>query len=46
MRKFLKDIVGQENRRLTALERIQSLLDRPSVQLSTPRPSRDELHER
>lgn len=46
VRQFLKDLVGQENRRLAALERIQSLLDRPSVHLGGSRPSRDELHER
>jgi plasmid stability protein len=46
VRQFLKDMVSQESRRLAALERIQPLLDRPSVQLGTPRPSRDELHER
>ena len=46
VRKFLKDVVSQESRRLAALERIQPFLDRPSVQLATPRPSRDELHER
>jgi hypothetical protein len=28
------------------LERIKPLLDRPSVHLGSPRPSRDELHER
>ena len=42
---FLKGLVSQESRRL-ALERIQPFLDRPSVHLGGPRPSRDELHER
>jgi len=46
VRQFLKDVVSQESRRLAALERIQPLLDRPSVHLGGPRPSRDELHER
>jgi len=46
VRGFLKEVVGQESRRVAALERIQHLLDRPSVQLGRPRPSRAELHER
>ncbi len=46
VRGFLKEIVSQESRRLAALERIQHLLDRPSVQLGGPRPTRAELHER
>ena len=46
VREFLKNVVSQESRRLAALERIQPLLDRPSVQLGGSRPSRDELHER
>lgn len=46
MRQFLRDVVSQESRRLAALERIQPLLDRPSVQLGETRASRDELHER
>lgn len=46
VRGFLKDVVSQESRRLAALERIQPLLDHPSVDLGSPRPSRDELHER
>jgi hypothetical protein len=46
VRDFLKDVVSQESRRLAALERIQPLLDKPSVRLGVPRPSRDELHER
>lgn len=45
-RQFLKDVVGEESRRNAALARIQPLLDRPSVHLGGPRPSRDELHER
>jgi hypothetical protein len=45
-RQFLKDVVSEESRRHAALERIQPLLDRPSVHLGGPRPSRDELHER
>ncbi|MFL6237320.1 MAG: hypothetical protein ACJ76N_29615 [Thermoanaerobaculia bacterium] len=45
-RQFLKDVVGEESRRHAALERIQPLLDHPSVHLGGPRPSRDELHER
>jgi Family of unknown function (DUF6364) len=46
VREFLEDVVGQEGRRLAAMERIQPLLDRPAVHLGQPRPSRDELHER
>jgi hypothetical protein len=46
VREFLKSMVSQEGRRLAALERIQPLLDRPAVHLGSPRPSRDELHER
>lgn len=46
VRGFLKEVVGQEGRRLAALERIRHLLDRPSVHLGGPRPSRAELHER
>lgn len=46
VRGFLKDVVSQESRRLAALESIQHLLDRPSVHLGGPRPSRAELHER
>src|SRR5436305_1556635 len=39
-------VVSEESRRHAALERIQPLLDHPSVHLGGPRPSRDELHER
>ncbi len=46
VREFLQDVVSQETRRLAALERIQPLLDRPSVQLGGSRPSRADLHER
>jgi len=46
VREFLKEMVSQESRRLAAWERIQPLLDRPSVRLGDSRPSRDELHER
>jgi hypothetical protein len=46
VREFLQDVVSQESRRLAALERIQPLLDRPSVHLGGPRPARAELHER
>ena len=45
-RQFLKDVVSRESRRHAALERIQPLLDHPSVHLGGPPPSRDELHER
>lgn len=45
-RQFLKEVVSEESRRHAALERIQPLLDHPSVHLGAPRPSRDELHER
>ena len=46
VREFLRGLVSQEGRRLAAWERIQPLLDRPSVHLNDPRPSRDELHKR
>ncbi len=46
VRKFLKDVVSQESRRLAAWARIQPLLNHPTVHLRRPRPSRDELHER
>jgi hypothetical protein len=46
VREFLANVVIQEGRRRAALERIQPLLDRPSVQLGGSRPTRDELHER
>jgi hypothetical protein len=46
VRKFLKDVVNLESRRLAALERIQPLLDHPAVHLGGSRASRDELHER
>lgn len=46
VRGFLQDVVSRESRRLAALERIQPLLDRPSVHFGGSRPSRDELHER
>jgi hypothetical protein len=46
VREFLKDVVNRASRRLAALERIQPLLDRPSVHLGASRPSRDELHDR
>ena len=46
VRDFLRDVVSQESRRLEALERIQPLLDHPSVRLGGPRPPREELHER
>lgn len=46
MRQYLRQVVGQEHRRAEAFDRIRHLLERPSVQLGGPRPSRDELHER
>jgi hypothetical protein len=46
VREFLANVVSQESRRRAAWERIQPLLDRPSVQLGGSRPTRDELHER
>lgn len=46
MREYLMDVVGQERRRLAAMERIKSLLDHPAVHLGQPRPSRYELHKR
>lgn len=46
VREFLRDLVSQESRRLEALERIQPLLDHPTVHLGESRASRDELHER
>ena len=41
----LQEMVSQESRRLAAWERIQPLLERPSVHLGR-RLSRDEFHER
>jgi hypothetical protein len=46
VREFLEEVVSPQSRRLAALERIQPLLDRPSVHLGRPRPSRAEIHER
>lgn len=45
LREFLRGLVSQESRRLAAFERIQPLLDHPTVELGSPRASRDELHE-
>jgi hypothetical protein len=46
VRQFLKDVVNRESQRLAAFERIQHLLERPTVHFEGPRPTRDELHER
>ncbi len=46
LRDYLVQLVGQENRRQAAWERIRPLVDRPAVHLGEDRPSRDELHER
>jgi hypothetical protein len=46
VRQFLKEVVNRESRRLVAFERIQHLLERPTVHLGGPLPTRDELHER
>jgi hypothetical protein len=46
VRQFLKEVVNQESRRLVAFERIQHLLERPTVHLGGSPASRDELHER
>ena len=46
VREFLESIVKQESRRLAAWERIQPLLDRPSVRFDGPRPCRAELYKR
>lgn len=45
---FLRQVVGQEDRRSAAFERIQHLLEAPPMTLGgpLPLPSRDELHER
>ncbi len=46
VRQYLQQVIGQEHRRLAALDRIKGLLDRPAVQFGGPLPSRDELHDR
>ncbi len=46
VRHYLQQIVGKEQRRLAALDRIRGLLDRPSVTIGGRLPNRDELHER
>jgi hypothetical protein len=46
IRKYLQQLVGQEHRRLAALDRIQGLLDQPAVRFEGPLPRRDDLHER
>lgn len=42
----LSQFPRNENPRLAAFERIKPLLDQPAVVPATPRPTRDELHER
>jgi len=39
-------VVGKEQRRLAAFDRIRGLLERPAVTIGGRLPSRDELHER
>jgi metal-responsive CopG/Arc/MetJ family transcriptional regulator len=46
VRNYLQQVVGKEQRRLAALDRIRGLLARPSVTIGGRLPSRDELHER
>lgn len=46
VRHYLQQVVGKEQRRLAALDRIRGLLDRPPVTIGGRLPSRDELHER
>ena len=46
VRSYLQQVVGKEQRRLAAFDRIRGLLERPSVKIGGSLPSRDELHER
>jgi plasmid stability protein len=46
VRDYLRQVVGEERRRSAAFDRIRHLLDKPSVELGAPPPSRDSLHER
>lgn len=46
VRNYLQQVVGKEQRRLAAFDRIRGLLERPSVTIGGRLPSRDELHER
>ena len=46
VRSYLQQVVGKEQRRLAAFNRIRGLLERPSVTIGGRLPSRDELHER
>ena len=46
VRQYLKQVVGEDRRRQVAWDRIKNLVEKPSVVLDDPRPSRDELHAR
>ena len=46
VRNYLQQVVGKEQRRLAAFDRIRGLLERPSVTIGGQVPSRGELHER
>jgi uncharacterized protein (DUF4415 family) len=46
VRNYLQQVVGKEQRRLAAFDRIRGLLERPSVTIGGRLPSRAELHER
>jgi hypothetical protein len=46
VRQFLRQVVGQDQRRSAAFDRIKHLVETPPVTMGGPLPSRDELHER
>lgn len=46
VRRHLESLVGEERRRLTAWERVRSLVEEPRARVEGPLPSRDEIHER
>jgi hypothetical protein len=46
VRNYLQQVVGKEQRRLAAFDRIRGLLERPSVTIGGRLPNRDELDEK
>jgi len=46
VRRHLEFVVGEERRRLSAWERVRSLVERPRVRIEGSLPSRDEIHAR
>jgi hypothetical protein len=46
VRQFLRQLVGKEQQRSAAFDRIKHLVESPPVTMGGPLPSRDELHER